>query len=128
MTAPHGYEIEDLRVFREVESRGSLTAAAAALHYTQSGISRRIAALERATGGPLFVRQARGVRLTPAGVVLHRLEDIPPGFTHALLVRDGRVLAAGPIDSALTDAALSTCFAMPLRVDRIGERWSTRAS
>ena len=72
MTAAHGYEIEDLRVFREVERRGSFTGAAAALHYTQSGISRRIAALERATGGPLFVRQARGVRLTPAGAVLHR--------------------------------------------------------
>ena len=72
MTPPHGYEIEDLRVFREVGRRGSFTGAATALHYTQSGISRRIAALERATGGPLFVRQARGVRLTPAGEVLHR--------------------------------------------------------
>lgn len=72
MTAPHAYAIEDLRVFREVERRGSFTAAATALHYTQSGVSRRVAALERASGGPLFVRQARGVRLTPAGVVLHR--------------------------------------------------------
>ncbi len=61
-------------------------------------------------------------------VVLHRLEDIPPGFTHALLVRDGRVLTAGPIDEVLTDAAPSACFAMPLRVERIRERWSTRAS
>src|SRR5690606_3210864 len=39
---------------------------------TQSGVSRRIAALERATGGPLFVRRARGVSLTPVGMVLHR--------------------------------------------------------
>jgi DNA-binding transcriptional LysR family regulator len=72
MTARHGHELEDLRVFLEVERSGSFTGAATSLHYTQSGISRRIAALERATGGPLFVRQARGVRLTPAGTVLHR--------------------------------------------------------
>ena len=58
-------------MFCEVARRGSFTGAAAALHYTQSGISRRVAALERATGGSLFARQARGVRLTPAGVALH---------------------------------------------------------
>jgi ABC-type molybdenum transport system ATPase subunit/photorepair protein PhrA len=67
-------------------------------------------------------------RVAAVVVVLHRLEDIAPGFTHAILVRGGRVLAAGPIDVALTDAALSTCFGMPLRAERIGERWSTRAS
>jgi DNA-binding transcriptional LysR family regulator len=72
MTGSHGYEIEDLRVFCEVERRGSFTGAATVLHYTQSGVSRRIAALERATGGPLFVRRARGVSLTPVGAVLHR--------------------------------------------------------
>lgn len=72
MTAEHAFEVEDLRVFREVARLGSFTAAADAAHYTQSGVSRRIAALERATGGPLFARRPRGVRLTPAGEVLHR--------------------------------------------------------
>ena len=72
MTPLHGYGIEDLRVFCEVVRLGSFTGAARALHYTQSGVSRRMASLERATGGPLFARQARGVRLAPAGVVLHR--------------------------------------------------------
>ena len=67
-----GYDLGDLAVFCEVVRRGSFTQAAAARHYTQSGVSRRIAALERASGGPLFVRQARGVRLTPAGAALHR--------------------------------------------------------
>jgi len=70
MPIPHGLAIEDLRVFVEVARRGSFTAAAATCGYTQSGVSRRIAALERATGGPLFDRRARGVRLTPAGDVL----------------------------------------------------------
>lgn len=56
--------------------------------------------------------------------VLHRLEDIPPGFTHALLVRDGRVLAGGEIGAVLTDDAISTCFGTPLRVADNGARWS----
>lgn len=72
MTPRHAFEVEDLQVFREVVRLGSFTAAADAAHYTQSGVSRRIAALERSTGGPLFARRPRGVRLTPAGEVLHR--------------------------------------------------------
>ncbi|WP_037908471.1 LysR family transcriptional regulator [Actinacidiphila yeochonensis] len=62
-----------LRVFREVAERGTLTAAAAVLGYTQSAVSRQIAALERAAGAPLLERHPSGVRLTPAGhVVLRR--------------------------------------------------------
>ena len=59
-------------------------------------------------------------------VVLHRLEDIPPGFTHALLVRDGRIFAAGPIDEVVTDARLTDCFGTPLRVERTGDRFTAR--
>ncbi|SDM66829.1 LysR family transcriptional regulator [Nonomuraea jiangxiensis] len=61
-----------LRLFDEVARGGSFTAAAELLGYTQSAVSRRVAALERAAGGPLFERLARGVRLTPAGAALHR--------------------------------------------------------
>ncbi|MDX8147006.1 LysR family transcriptional regulator [Lentzea sp. BCCO 10_0061] len=62
-----------LRVFREVAERGSLTAAAAALGYTQSAVSRQIAALERSAGVPLLERRHDGVRLTAAGrLVLRR--------------------------------------------------------
>jgi iron complex transport system ATP-binding protein len=77
-----------------------------------------VATLSRVAAGPVAA----------VVVVLHRLEDIPPGFTHALLVRDGCVLTAGLIDEVLRDAALSGCFAMPLHVERIGERWSSRLS
>ncbi|HSJ00603.1 MAG TPA: ATP-binding cassette domain-containing protein [Patescibacteria group bacterium] len=59
-------------------------------------------------------------------VVLHRLEDIAPGFTHALLMRDGRILAAGPMREVVTDDGLSACFGTPLRVVPDGERWSVR--
>lgn len=61
-----------LRVFREVAERGTLTAAAAALGYTQSAISRQIASLERAAGTPLLERRHDGVRLTPAGQIVVR--------------------------------------------------------
>jgi DNA-binding transcriptional LysR family regulator len=61
-----------LRVLREVASRGSFTAAAESLGYTQSAISRQVAALESTTGAALFERGARGVRLTDAGTALLR--------------------------------------------------------
>ncbi|WP_433295578.1 LysR family transcriptional regulator [Actinoplanes sp. CA-030573] len=62
-----------LRVFREVAERGTLTAAAVALGYTQSAVSRQIASLERAAGTPLLRRGHDGVRLTAAGrLVLRR--------------------------------------------------------
>jgi DNA-binding transcriptional LysR family regulator len=60
-------EIEWLEVFVEAARRGSLTATGQALGYTQSAVSRQIAALERATGAHLFERLPRGVRLTEEG-------------------------------------------------------------
>lgn len=61
-----------LRVLVEVADRGSLTAAADALGYTQSAISRHVQATEAALRTPLFERRARGVALTPAGEVMVR--------------------------------------------------------
>ncbi|VVJ17454.1 Transcriptional regulator [Amycolatopsis camponoti] len=66
-----------LRVFREVAERGTLTAAATALGYTQSAVSRQIASLERAAGTPLLERRHDGVRLTSAGqLVVRRAADV----------------------------------------------------
>jgi DNA-binding transcriptional LysR family regulator len=61
-----------LRVLREVAERGTFTAAAQALGYTQSAVSRQVAALEQATGVRLFDRHPGGVRLTSAGRALLR--------------------------------------------------------
>ncbi len=61
-----------LRVVLEVARSGSFSAAAENLGYTQSAVSRQVAASERATGGPLFERRARGVRPTAAGEVVVR--------------------------------------------------------
>ncbi|GAA4579995.1 LysR family transcriptional regulator [Planotetraspora phitsanulokensis] len=69
--------LTELRVFREVAERGTLTAAAAALGYTQSAVSRQISALERAAGVPLLERRHDGVRLTAAGhIVLRRATTV----------------------------------------------------
>lgn len=72
MPDANAFDPSALRLLDEVARSGSFTAAAELLGYTQSAISRRVAALERAAGGPLFERLPRGVRLTPAGVLLHR--------------------------------------------------------
>ncbi len=61
-----------LRVFREVVDRGTLTAAATALGYTQSAVSRQVAGLERAVGTPLLDRHRTGVRPTAAGRLVAR--------------------------------------------------------
>lgn len=51
-------------------------------------------------------------------LVTHHVDEIPPSFTHVLLLREGRVSAAGPIDATLSEAALSSCFGLPLRLER----------
>lgn len=50
-------------------------------------------------------------------LVTHHVEEVPPGFTHALLLRGGRVVARGPLAETLTEAALSETFGLPLRLD-----------
>ena len=60
----------------------------------------------------------------PATVlVTHHTEEIPPGFTHALLLRAGRVLAGGPLDETLTADALSDCFATKVTLERRNGRF-----
>src|SRR5438270_4554916 len=65
----------------------------------------------------------------PATVlVTHHTEEIPPGFTHALLLRAGQVLAAGPLDETLTAEALSICFDTPVILERRAGRFIALAS
>lgn len=59
----------------------------------------------------------------PMALVTHHVEEIPAGFTHALLVRDGRTLAQGPLDEVLTSELLSTCFDLPLTLERTRGRY-----
>ena len=66
--------------------------------------------------------------MAPALVVVsHHVEEIPPGFTHGLLIRDGAVVQAGPLDEVMTAEHLSETFGLPLKVERDGGRWTARA-
>ncbi|WP_460752269.1 ABC transporter ATP-binding protein [Myceligenerans cantabricum] len=61
-------------------------------------------------------------------LVTHHVEEIPPGFTHVLLMGRGRIHAAGPIDEVLTADNLSAAFGLPLVVAHGGGRWLARAA
>ena len=64
---------------------------------------------------------------SPATVLVsHHVEEIPPGFSHALLLRQGRVMAAGLLDDVLTEANLSATFGMPLVLSHEDGRWAAR--
>ena len=92
-------DVKRLRVLREVAAKGSFSAAAESLAYTQSAVSQQIAALEREAGTRLVERSARGVRLTDAGqalvrhadVILARLHDAEAELEAIAGLRGGRV-------------------------------------
>ncbi|GAP47245.1 LysR family transcriptional regulator [Streptomyces azureus] len=107
------------RTFVTVCRLGSLSAAAAELHHTQSAVSRQIAGLERQLGVSLMERHARGVRPTPAGEVFrrHALATLNEADRAVRAVRDARdgafsrplavgatpSLAAGIVPEAIRD-------------------------
>lgn len=65
----------------------------------------------------------------PATVlVTHHVEEIPPGITHALLLKGGKVVAAGPIGEVLTPELMSETFDLPLEISRADGRWTARAA
>ncbi len=82
------------------------------------GREELVAALERLAAEPTA---------PPSVLVTHRVEDIPSTTTHLLAIAEGRAVAAGPIDEALSAELLSEVFALPVAVDRVGGRWTARA-
>ena len=60
-------------------------------------------------------------------MVTHHLEEIPTGFTHALIMSEGRVFAAGPIESTITSEKISEAFGMAITVDSVDNRYRARA-
>jgi iron complex transport system ATP-binding protein len=76
---------------------------------------RSLGSIATADGSPAMV------------LVTHHVEEIPPGFTHALLLKQGRVVAAGPIDQALTAQHLSETFDLALSLDHREGRYFARA-
>ena len=65
---------------------------------------------------------------TPVGIVLvsHHVEEIPPDFGHGLILREGSVVASGPLDDVLTDEVLSTAYGLPIHVEHRDGRASAR--
>ena len=61
-------------------------------------------------------------------LVTHHVEEIPPGFTHALLLREGSLVAGGLLGETLTAENLSKTFGLPLVVHRSGDRYTARAA
>src|SRR5438067_10546737 len=101
-------DVRRLRVLREVARRGSFSAAAECLGYTQPAVSRQVALLERETGTTLLERRPGGARLTDAGellvrhagTILSRLQDAEDELGELLGLRSGRLRM-----STLTSAA-----------------------
>jgi len=61
----------------------------------------------------------------PTVLVTHHVEEIPPGFDHALVLADGGVVAAGRLDDVLGDGALARAFGLPIVVERReGRTWA----
>jgi iron complex transport system ATP-binding protein len=66
--------------------------------------------------------------VTPALVmVTHHVEEIPVGFTHVLLLRDGKAVAAGPLRETLTDENLTETFGVQIKLSEDGGRYAARA-
>jgi iron complex transport system ATP-binding protein len=78
-----------------------------------------------------LVRRLSGLAGDPAApamaLVTHHVEEIPPGFTHALLMREGGVVASGLMRDVMTGDNLSKTFDLPLRLDYVEGRFSARA-
>ena len=73
---------------------------------------RRLSQLARDPKAPMMV------------LVTHHVEEVPDGFTHAMLLRRGAVLAAGPIPDVFTARNLSRCFGVPLEIEYRQSRWT----
>src|SRR4051794_965167 len=76
---------------------------------------RRLSKLARDPKAPMMV------------LVTHHVEEVPDGFTHAMLLRRGSVLAAGPIGEVFTERNLSRCFGVQLEIEYRQNRWAARA-
>src|SRR3954467_6839824 len=61
-------------------------------------------------------------------MVTHHVEEIPVGFTHALLLKQGRVVAAGPIPETITSERIGETFGLPVEVTERDGRYAARAA
>ncbi len=143
------YDEIDVRRARELLARWGLAALAQRTFGTLSEGERKRALVARAlmsdpelllldepaAGLDLGGREALVGSLSRAAVdpasptmvlVTHHVEEIPPGFTHGLLLAHGRVVAAGPLAEVMTDLLVSAAFGVPISIEGRDGRWSAR--
>src|SRR5215211_3281314 len=115
-------DVRRMRVLREVALRGSFSAAAEALSFTQSAVSQQIAALEREAGAVLVERNARGVRLTDAGeAVVRHAEGILAKLAEAEAELEAIAgLRGGRVRMAAFESVAGTI--MPIAIARFAEQ------
>lgn len=110
-------EVRHLRTLTTVASLGSITKAAATLGVAQPALSAQLSRIDRALGGPAFVRDHRGVRPTALGMlVLDRARTLLPAMD--ALLQDARRLARGETTTTLRLACTGSALAAAL-VDRL---------
>lgn len=115
------FDTRRLEIFCAVAEEGSLTAAAARLHLSQSAVSQQIGILERDVGAPLLERLARGVKVTPVGQLLAErarllLRDM------ASLEQDLRRAVVAPAKVILGTFATAGAHLIPAVVQRFRQR------
>jgi len=76
---------------------------------------RRLGALARDPNAPMSV------------LVTHHVEEVPDGFTHAMLLRRGSIVAVGSLETVFTERNLSRCFGVPLTIEHRSARWTALA-
>src|SRR5829696_3056788 len=102
-------DLHRLRLLRELEARGTVSAAAAALGYTTSAVSQQLAVLEREAGAKLLERVGRNVQLTDAGRVLaHHAQ----GLLDAAEAAEAEVaqVAAGQVAGTVRVSSFQSAF------------------
>ncbi|HJF13636.1 MAG TPA: ABC transporter ATP-binding protein [Enteractinococcus helveticum] len=119
-----GYEDRKFRTLSEGERKRALIARAMMTDPELLILDEPAAGLDLA-GRETLVRsltQLASDAFAPTPIlVTHHVEEIPPNFTHAMLLREGQVIAAGPVETALTEETLSEAFRLPLNVSRNAE-------
>ncbi len=118
-------DLRKLRVLREVERLGTVSAAAAAMHLTPSAVSQQLAGLSRELGVPLLAKRGRGVALTgQARVVLQHANTVREQLERAradlLAFSDGTIGEVRIGSLATGIAALAAPALARLRADRPG--------
>jgi iron complex transport system ATP-binding protein len=71
---------------------------------------------------------ATGPQAPAIVMVTHHVEEIPPGFSHGMLLAGGKIVASGPIDEVVTSEHLTSAFGLPLEVAKDADRFTARAA